>query len=667
MRTLLYSLLLFYFSVWTSLTAQTSDSIKTQRLSEVEVSASIKPSVFRSSSPLQVITSEAITDQGLQSVSDAVRRFNGIVLKDYGGIGGLKTISVRGMGTEHTAISYDGVMVSNMQSGQVDIGRFALDNVSAISLNIGQSDNIFQPARSFASVGVLDLQTIAPRLNEKPYGLRAQLKTGSFGLFNPSLSYAHKLNETSTMSVNGSWQRADGQYPFEMMNGKTPFKDKRSNSDVGIYRVETNLYNNLGKAGMLDIKMYYFDSERGLPGAVDFQNNYRVERLWDKNFFTQVGYNRPLGEQFKFKSQAKYDYSYTRYRDVYNAYEGGQRVDKYKQQEVYWSNAILYTLNSNLSMSLAEDLFYNKLKDETTKFGGNRSEPERYNSLTGFAAQYRNSFLTINTGLLGTYVIEKIKNTGNNTYKKLSPSISFSLAPIPSYNQFRIRGSYKDIFRIPTFTEAFYTRSLSVIRPESAKQFNGGLTWVGTLPSDKSNYINISVDGYYNKVKDKIVIQPSTFYAYTTNLGEVEITGVDVKLSAGMDISENVNIDLSGSYSYMKAIDVTDPKEDSYKNQLIYTPKHSGAISAILKNPWVNVSYSILITGERYFWHQNIPAYQLKGYSEHSVSINKPLNVSKYSVLMQAGISNIWNKQYEVMKNYPMPGRSFNISASFNF
>ena len=58
--------------------------------------------------------------------------FAGANVKDYGGIGGLKTVSVRNIGAAHTAVSYDGVVVSNSQAGQIDIGRFSLDNVSTL-------------------------------------------------------------------------------------------------------------------------------------------------------------------------------------------------------------------------------------------------------------------------------------------------------------------------------------------------------------------------------------------------------------------------------------------------------------------------------------------------------------------------------------------------------
>lgn len=84
-------------------------------------------------------------------------------MKDYGGLGGLKTISIRNLGAAHTAVSYDGIAVSNSQAGQIDIGRFATDNISTLSLSIGQSDNLLQSARMYASAGILHIVTEQPK------------------------------------------------------------------------------------------------------------------------------------------------------------------------------------------------------------------------------------------------------------------------------------------------------------------------------------------------------------------------------------------------------------------------------------------------------------------------------------------------------------------------
>lgn len=662
---ILFSTFLFFCSLaCTSLLAQTNDSIKTQKLSEVEVSAHIKPSAARSTTPLQVITTESITEQGLQSVSDVVRRFNGVVLKDYGGIGGLKTVAIRGMGAEHTAISYDGITVSNVLSGQVDIGRFALDNISAVSLSISQSDDIFQTARILGSAGVLNLQTTIPSFNEHNYEGKARITTGSFGLFNPVLDYSHKISNSFAISANGSWQRADGNYPFKQEDDKLLPDRKRKNSDVDIFRTEINIFNNFGKSGDLRAKIYYFDSERGLPGSVTIANDYAAERLWDKNFFTQMVYNTTFSPKLKFRSQAKYDYTFTRY--VIEELSD-RKTNRYKQHEIYLSNALLYTINNNFSASLAEDLSYNTLNNDMATFADNLPYPKRYNSLTGIAAKYDIKQFTATASLLATYISEEVKNNSdNNTYKRLTPTISASYQPFDVTN-LRFRVSYKELFRVPTFTELYYSSISKKLNPELARQFNMGATWVGSI-SDVLNYVNASLDVYYNNVRDKIIIIPYPFMASSTNLGKVRIKGMDLKLATNISLCDKMDVDISGSYSYMEALDTTDPNNSkTYKNQIQYTPKHSGAITVGFNNPWVNFSYSVVAANKRYFNIQNIKDNRIDGYSDHSISLYKKLRIKGYDCYLQGNLLNIWNENYDIIAYYPMPGRSFKITGGFKF
>lgn len=671
MRTNSFALILFFSLFFCNITleAQENDSISNKKLKEVEVIAPYQPSVTRSTTPLQTINSESIYKLGIQSLSDAVRHFNGVTLKDYGGIGGLKTVAIRGMGAEHTSVSYDGMMVSNTQSGQVDIGRFSLENLSVISLNIGQSDDIFQTARSLSSVGILALQTNKPDFTNKNYTGSVKMSGGSFGLFSPSFAYAQKLSDKFAISTNGSWKRSDGRYPFKMMNASTEYKAKRKNSEVDAYHLEANLYSDFKNQGKLNLKVYYFDSDRGLPGSVDYQNPYTGEHMWDKNFFTQASYLRSLGQKVEWKSNFKFDYNYTFYQNK-NAAEVDK--SKYIQNELYWSNAFLYKINKQLSFSLAEDLFYNNLRNDAKNIAYNKNKPERISSLSAAMLQYQTNRLTVTGGLLATYIREKVKSVDtHNYYRKLSPSISVSFAPIASYQGFKLRASYKDIYRVPTFSELYYTRSFSSVSPEKARQLNAGFTLIHSFDNYGKDglyttYLGLIADAYYNKVKDKIIVQPSLSFPSTSNLGEVEITGVDVKLYGSTSFNE-YSIDASVSYSYMKAIDVTDSKEDVYKNQIIYTPRNSGSGSLSFNNPWVNISYSIILTGERYFWAYNNSKYKMDGYTDHSVSANRNFIIAGYDVGLQATVHNLWNKQYEVVHYYPMPGRAFTVSGILKF
>ena len=85
----------------------------------------------------QTLTSKELKNLNSLNVSDALRYFAGVQIKDYGGIGGIKTVNIRSMGTNHVGVFLDGVQLANVQNGQVDLGQFSLANLESISLYNG--------------------------------------------------------------------------------------------------------------------------------------------------------------------------------------------------------------------------------------------------------------------------------------------------------------------------------------------------------------------------------------------------------------------------------------------------------------------------------------------------------------------------------------------------
>ena len=230
-------------------------------------------------------------------------------MKDYGGIGGLKTVSIRSLGAQHTAVSYDGITVSDCQTGQVDIGRFSLNNVDRLSLNNGQSDNIFQPARFFASAGILNIQTLTPHFKEdKPTNIAAEFKTGSWGLVNPSLFLEQQLNKKWSMTANGEWMSSDGHYPFTLRYGNDAdvqvSKEKRQNTDVENLRAEISAFANLSDKEQWRLKAYYYQSSRGLPNATTLYYDFSRQNLQDKNTFIQSQYKKEFSRKWVFQTSA---------------------------------------------------------------------------------------------------------------------------------------------------------------------------------------------------------------------------------------------------------------------------------------------------------------------------------------------------------------------------
>ena len=129
----------------------------------------------------EVIPAQVLKDVDLQrlnsfSVADAIRYFAGVQLKDYGGVGGLKTVNIRSMGTNHMAVFYDGIQLGNAQNGQVDLGRFSLDDVEEISLYNGQKSDIFQSAKDFGASGTIYITTRRLYAIKKSPDLRHQIR-----------------------------------------------------------------------------------------------------------------------------------------------------------------------------------------------------------------------------------------------------------------------------------------------------------------------------------------------------------------------------------------------------------------------------------------------------------------------------------------------------------
>ena len=108
---------------------QKVDTTHTYSIPEITVSDIYQTREVRSTAPLQVFSKDALKNLHALQVSDAVKHFAGVTVKDYGGIGGLKTVSIRSLGAQHTAVGYDGITLTDCQTGQIDIGRFSLDNV----------------------------------------------------------------------------------------------------------------------------------------------------------------------------------------------------------------------------------------------------------------------------------------------------------------------------------------------------------------------------------------------------------------------------------------------------------------------------------------------------------------------------------------------------------
>lgn len=648
---------------------QKADTTRAYSIPEVTISERFHTREVRSAMPLQVLTHAELKELNVLQVSDAVKHFAGVTVKDYGGIGGLKTVSLRSLGAEHTAVGYDGITVSDCQTGQIDISRFSLDNIDLLSLSNGQTDNIFQPARFFASAGILNIQTLTPQFRkDKNTNTAASFKTGSWGLVNPSFRIEQKMGKQWAASFNSEWMSADGRYPYTQHYGNandSTSAEKRKNTEVKTFRTETELFGNFSSTEQWRLKAYYYQSSRGLPGATTLYYDYASQHLWDKNAFAQSRYRKELNEQWALQTSAKWNWSYQRYLDPDYKGSAGKTENSYYQQEYYASASILYRMLQNLSFSLSTDGSINTLNANLNNF----AQPTRYSWLTVVAGKYVNEWLIASASLLATAINEQTKTgaSGDN-HRKLNPDISASIKPFIN-EEFRIRMFYKNIFRLPSFNDLYYGETGNKdLLPEKTTQYNIGITYSKEVNTFLS-YFSATIDGYYNKVSNKIIATPTKniFVWSMVNLGKVDIKGIDATARLNLQPWEKIGLNFSGSYTYLRALDVTEPSGKTYKNQIAYTPRTSGSGQASIETPWVNLSYSFLFSGKRYVLGQNLTENRLEGYSDHSVSASREFKIRGINTLISLEMLNLANKNYEIVRNFPMPGRSTRITIKMSY
>jgi hypothetical protein len=602
------------------------------------------------------------------SVADAIRYFSGVQIKDYGGIGGLKTVNVRSLGSQHTGVFYDGIQVGNAQNGVVDLGRFSLDNMELISLYNGQKNALLQPAKDFATASAIYMTARRPLFVEaRNDNFSVKFKTGSFDLLNPSLLWEHRWNNRLCLSAGAEYMHTSGEYRFRYKkhNGYDT-TEVRQNGDVTLLRAEATLFGRLTE-GDWKVKAYFYNSERGYPGASVKENPgafKHQDRQWDDNFFLQSSLRKHFGAFYSLLLNAKYAYDYLHYLsdprlDVSTMYV----ENHYHQQEAYFSSAHEFTFFDFWSANLACDFQYNTLDADLFNF----VYPERYTLLTALASSLQLSPLRLQASVLHTYVQDKTQHTGSaaDARSEFTPSLAFSLTPWGEAG-LAFRGFYKRIFRLPTFNDLYYTFiGNKDLKPEYTNQYSLGAAWAHDFAHTALQRIDLQADLYYNQVADKIIAMPTDnqFRWTMINLGYVEIRGLDLAAHGRWRLGA-VEAGLRLSYTCQKAQDFTNPSGDWYGGQIPYVPWHSG--SAIANASWKNwrLTYSFIYTGERYTAIANIPQNYQQPWYTHDLAVSWQRPWKRIAASLTAEVNNIFNQAYEVVQCYPMPGTNFRLTLS---
>ena len=496
--------------------------------------------------------------------------------------------------------------------------------------------------------------------SNKHTSVNGSLTLGSFNYYQPAFRLWQKINPKTSIGANITYIKSKGDYPFTLKNGSLITKEKRQNDDISSLNSELNLFHLFKEGMLLQSKVNYYHSERGLPGGVILYNHDAKERLWDDSFAFQTTFQAPLLDQrMQMKAILNYSYARNKYIDLGSQYPTGMLKEINSQNEFYLSSAFAYTPSLALTLSLSQDFSLNKLFESAAI----TTHPVRFTSLTALNLKYHYKRFKGEGTLVSSFSSEKTKNNSSVLTKfNLSPSIAMSYALLPN-NGLLIRLMLKSCYRMPSFNELYYLKfGNTQLRPEQAMMVNCGLTYKRLLFNKAK--IETTVDAYYNKVKDKLVAFPSLYVWKMVNFGKVNIYGLDFTTNVSWPISKDFSLQGTVSYSLQQALDRSDRTTYSFNKQLPYTPKHSAHCTLVAQFPWISVGYSMSTNSERYSMMQQTSEYRLAPFTEHSITLSKDFMLKQAKMMCSITLQNITNQQYDIIKYYPMPGRQVRFTAS---
>ncbi len=636
-------------------------------LQKVTVTGERKQNPYAAIVPVQLLNHEALLQINAENIADAAKYFSGVLIKDYGGVGGLKTISVRSLGGLNTGLVYDGISIADAQTGQIDLSKFSSTFVQSLELDQANPQQIPIPARIYSSASILSFTSNSfNTTNFSNTKWLAGMNAGSFGLWQPYAGIYLPAGKNFILSANAQATWAKGDYPYHIENGMFSQKTYRTNSDIQAFQGEINVVNRFADSSSLQTKIWGYQSARGLPGSIIFFNDISVQRLEDKNVFIQSRYLKKLGNTTTMLVSAKYSSLFTKYTDPNFLNNAGGLDDRYTQNEIYGSIAISHRMEKYFSFSFASDVASTHLSSNINSF----PTPTRTSLWNNLMIEFTRSHWQINASLLNTNINDKtVSGTSAVNKNKFTPAFAIGYKP-NSESPLLFRFFYKDIFRMPTFNDLYYTYNINInpkLLPEYSEQYDAGLTYTKNFKSSVSQF-SFSVDGYYNNIRDKIIAVPAqNLFIWTMkNIGKVRITGIDVNGQINGKFSSDLTWSARMAYTWQQALDITDPSSSVYKDEIPYTPDQSGsAMASVYYRIW-SAGYSILFSGERYTLGENDPTNLLPGWNEQDVFLSAQVPFKNFQTTIKGEVNNIFNQQYDVIHYYPMPGRSYKISITIN-
>jgi len=631
LRTLIVPLLL----VPTLLLAQTEPAERdTVRLRAVQVTADAEQD-HALGVGITRVTEQRLRELRPLQISDALQQVPGLFLREYGGVGGLKSVSLRGGSAAQTVILLDGLSWNAAQSGQADLQTIPAAFVQQITVERGGLGAI-HGANAMTGALIMDLQV-------PQRGVTALVDGGSFDTWRTSLSAGAT---TGLWRIGGGVDAygSAGSYPYAVDHDGETVDVNRTNADVrslsGIVRAEFH------GAMRSSVTAMARSAERGVPGAV-VQNavTQQQARLVDRDAMVHVRSNILPIYRHSVWLDAGLRLLDQHYTDPQASFAGPSGIDA----EFSLRDAVVALHGVHLE----------RASDWVTRY---RIELG-YVDLRGTSLQPG----------LGDLVVRRHAGANVDTELGLSDQLvvqgalradaySDAGAALNGFLGARLRASEETVvsasvgtgFRPASFNELYFLNyGTSDLRPERSVTISVEAEW------QPLSWVSWNLSTYVNRFTDLIVSVPlSPVVTSARNVGAAWGAGVESTVTAHLPS----NVETVWTYTLQELRDATG-RAGVDGTRIPYVPVELIGVQTTWRPGVFRLSMDYQYTSYRYAqagaeFTSILTPYHLLG-AAAAVAITG--SVMTGDVMLR--IDNLLDERYQVVRGYPMPGRQVRLSV----
>lgn len=456
------------------------------------------------------------------SVVDYLRLDPAIDLQERAPGGVQSDVSIRGSTFGQTLVLIDGLRVNDAQTGHHNLDLpIPLDSIDRIEVLHGAGSTFYG---ADAMGGAVNFITAPAAMSQ----LRIRAGIGNFG-YNEQRTVASYSTQRWSEQITGDRSFSTGFMPDRDLRSAAASSETHFRSVLGATRILLS-----GADRPFGANQFYgpFDS-------------------WERTKGWFAALTQDLGKQTVF------DFGYRRHSDEFillreapGVYENNHVTDSWqasvrRHDEVAQNTTISYGLEGYRDQIDSNNLGYH---------GRNRG-----------AVYAAADFRTLRRCSVSLGAREESYNGARGQF---TPSAS---AAYWVSSSFKVRGAASRAFRIPTYTDLYYSDPANVgnpnLRPESAWSYEGGFDWIS------GGRVSVSATGFHRRERDSIdyvKCQPGfqfnvangtcaalastidIWHAY--NIGNLDFTGVEMQLRYKHTQQQEFDLGYSGVYGAQQAL-----------------------------------------------------------------------------------------------------------------